>query len=1083
MKQTDSRSGSSLRSLSPWIPFVIAIAIVLVAGAVILFAVSQLLAKERAPIAGVTPTGVVNPAPSVKLSPAEGEPGSIVTVTGAGWQPGDALAIYLDRFDGDQASRSLVAQTVASSDGTFSTSFVYSSAGSPQPAGPQRLLVTVASTATGAEALALFQVTTVASPTQGPSATPGPGPSPSPTPDASQPPRCTDSAAFVTDVTIPDNAQVAPVQSFVKTWRLRNSGTCTWNSDYALVFSRGDQMGGPTSVAVHGTVLPGATIDLSANLTAPAAPGTYRGDWQLRNAGGDLFGLESSTGPTFWVKIVVKSGATPLPTATPTPTPGTTTWRTEYYGNRALSGIPLVRDEVGINFDWGNGSPAVGLPVDNFSARWTRTLAFQAGTYRFYAQSDDGVRVWLDGQLLIDEWHDASGTVYSAERTLATGSHTVRIEYFENLGDARLRFWWERPADFPQWRGDYYTNMTLSGSPTLTRNDPTLDFSWGAGSPVGLPADGFSVRWTRTLALEDGLYRFRAVMDDGMRLYVDDRLVINEWRDGAQREISGEVRLAAGFHTVRVEYYERTGDAVARVGWEKVASYPDWKGEYWSSRNLSGAPAAVRNDVRLDFDWARGAPAAGLPVDNFSARWTRTVNFDSGTFRFRVLVDDGARLWLDDRLIIDSWRDGSVREVTADRALTGGSHSVRLEYYENSGDARVRLSWEKVSASYPDWKGEYWSNRDLSNNPALIRNDQSIDFSWGTGSAATGLPADNWSVRWSRSAALEPGVYRFYATADDGIRFYLDGRLLLNEWHDSSGGEVYTVDLAVSGSQQLVVEYYEHSGEATARFWWRRIGPLPTATATRRPTTAPTATPTVTPTRLPTTAPTSTPTATPTQRPTEKPSEPTEAPTATATATQIPPSPTPTATATQIPPSPTPTSTPTKVPTPPTRTPTPLPKPEGVRLNEIFPVPALVISSRDVKENGEWIELYNAGRKAFDLSGWWLDDGDDETPPYQFPRRTMLRPRGYLVLYQGVTGLSLDDGGDTVRLIRPAGQVAEEVTFGPLSPNASYSRDEQGLWHSDWPPSPGAPNSPFAIAPGLEPALPGLGLHSVPAPQ
>jgi len=440
-------------------------------------------------------------------------------------------------------------------------------------------------------------------------------------------------------------------------------------------------------------------------------------------------------------------------------------------------------------------------------------------------------------------------------------------------------------------------------------------------------------------------------------------------------------------------------------------------------------------------------------------------------YRFRAMVDDGMRLYVDDRLVINEWQDGAQREVSGDVQVAVGYHTVRVEYYERAGEAVARVWWEKLAPSYPDWKGEYWSNRDLSGSPALVRNDQRIDFSWGTGSAAPGLPVDNWSARWSRSVTFEPGLYRFSATADDGIRFYLDGKLIINEWHDSSGTEVYTVNLAVSGSHQLVVEYYEHGGSAAIKFWWQRIGPLPTATAT--PTQPPTTAPSVTPTQAPPTA-TATPSATPTAIPTMEPSPTAKPPEPTATAT-LTPSPTPT----QMPPSPTPT--PTQVPPLPTWTPTPspLPAPAGVRLNEIFPVPVAVDRADTTEKSGEWIELYNSGRKAVDLSGWWLDDRDDETPPYRIPRRTVIPPRGFLVFYEEVTGLNLDDGGDTVRLLRPNGQVVEEVKFGPLPPNASYSRDEQGFWHSDWPPSPGKPNVPTSLLPGSGMTLPGQTVSGV----
>ena len=88
----------------------------------------------------------------------------------------------------------------------------------------------------------------------------------------------------------------------------------------------------------------------------------------------------------------------PFPTATQTPDPNM--WRGEYFNNPNLQGAPvLVRNDPSINFNWGAGSPAPNIPVDYFSARWTRSLMFDGGMYRFSAQADDGVRVWLDSQL------------------------------------------------------------------------------------------------------------------------------------------------------------------------------------------------------------------------------------------------------------------------------------------------------------------------------------------------------------------------------------------------------------------------------------------------------------------------------------------------------------------------------------------------------------------------------------------------------------------------------------------------------------------------------------------------------------
>ena len=123
------------------------------------------------------------------------------------------------------------------------------------------------------------------------------------TPIASATPVC-DQAQFVKDVTIPDGTLYAPGTSFTKTWRLRNSGNCTW-SGYSLVFDSGDAMNGTSPTAI-GTVSPGQEVDLSVTLVAPATNGSYRGYWRVRNASGTLIPvLGGHQSKSFFVDIKV----------------------------------------------------------------------------------------------------------------------------------------------------------------------------------------------------------------------------------------------------------------------------------------------------------------------------------------------------------------------------------------------------------------------------------------------------------------------------------------------------------------------------------------------------------------------------------------------------------------------------------------------------------------------------------------------------------------------------------------------------------------------------------------------------------
>jgi len=118
--------------------------------------------------------------------------------------------------------------------------------------------------------------------------------------------RC-DWAQFIADVTVPDGTTYAPGTAFTKTWRLKNIGTCTWTTSYALVFVSGSQMGAPSVVNLPSSVAPGGTVDVSVNMTAPAVNGHYRGYWQLRNASGVLFGIGTYANKSFWVDINVST--------------------------------------------------------------------------------------------------------------------------------------------------------------------------------------------------------------------------------------------------------------------------------------------------------------------------------------------------------------------------------------------------------------------------------------------------------------------------------------------------------------------------------------------------------------------------------------------------------------------------------------------------------------------------------------------------------------------------------------------------------------------------------------------------------
>jgi LysM repeat protein len=346
-------------------------------------------------------------------------------------------------------------------------------------------------------------------------------------------------------------------------------------------------------------------IYVGQRLLIPSTGGTAvrPGTTYTVRAGDTLYSIAARSGVSVWAiaqanaiydltriyvgQRLVIPGAQPVPVPTPRPVPVPTTgWRGEYYAGTSLAGAPcFVRYDSAINFHWGTGGPAACVGTDLFSVRWARTFTFRGGVYRFTTVVDDGVRILIDGVVVLDAWKVQPETRYSVDVSLTPGSHTVTVEYFEHTGVATIQMTFARlgdvvvtpvPTPVPTiappsaWYGEYFNNMSVSGTPAATRWDPAIGFEWGTGSPVaGVRSDQFSVRWTRNASFYSDNYAFCAMSDDGVRIYLDGRLVLDEWHASNALAYCTEADVTAGIHQVRVEYYEDGGNALIYVWWER----------------------------------------------------------------------------------------------------------------------------------------------------------------------------------------------------------------------------------------------------------------------------------------------------------------------------------------------------------------------------------------------------------------------------------------------------------------------------------------------------------------------------------
>jgi len=162
-------------------------------------------------------------------------------------------------------------------------------------------------------------------------------------------------------------------------------------------------------------------------------------------------------------------------------------YRAEYYNNRYLSGNPtFVRCENWpINHNWGNGGPGNGVGNDNFSARWTGRAYIAAGTYTFIGGADDGIKVWLDGNVIINEWRDQGYTEYRVNRSFSSGgNHDIKVEYYENGGAARVFFKWEQQTGCSG--SPISLNQTVRGTIRSSGQRDTYCLSVGGGQWISI---------------------------------------------------------------------------------------------------------------------------------------------------------------------------------------------------------------------------------------------------------------------------------------------------------------------------------------------------------------------------------------------------------------------------------------------------------------------------------------------------------------------------------------------------------------------------------------------------------------------
>jgi|GEM_PF-6797858 len=489
-------------------------------------------------------------------------------------------------------------------------------------------------------------------------------------------------------------------------------------------------------------------------------------------------------------------------------------WQAEYFNNANISGTPVFTETIadareGIDINWESASPDSSVNVDNFSARFTATSVFETGLYNFVSQADDGVRVYVDDIKVIDKWNTANPwSRHDAYIAIPEGEHTVAIEYYEQAGIAGQKLLWskteldveidslhpvgyngtgihqtyfdtyERNGSIEQlgsplnnihpW-GDGYVQDFQGGNDgrgSIMKSNAN-DYSYwvgnefwnvysgtgGAGGILNYPiSDAYETEGgTRQDFLggvifqsENGTFPIYGGIG-GKYLYLGGETSFLYFPTSKEIGIGdgwiiqhfegGDILYKDGQPTVAFDI--RVNDGQPQEGGN--GSTDKWHVQYWNNRGFSGE--AVWSETlepgELIFGAGSGAPlgSRGIPEDNFSARWVTTSYFEGGLYDFISQADDGVRVYVDGKLIIDKWSDSPFETENKHLEVEQGYHEVRVDYYEHLGGAANHLRWEQIN-SLDEWNGEIYRGKDLVADNFVKFGSQgsgALDLNWGRG--------------------------------------------------------------------------------------------------------------------------------------------------------------------------------------------------------------------------------------------------------------------------------------------------------------------------------------------------------------
>jgi hypothetical protein len=469
------------------------------------------------------------------------------------------------------------------------------------------------------------------------------------------------------------------------------------------------------------------------------------------------------------------------------------------YFNDAGSGVyftalALTRTDATVDFDWADTAPDPTVQSDNFSVRWSGQLqAPVTATYTFTTTSDEGVRFYVNGQLVIDNWTSHLVAQNSASVALvADQRYDIRLDYYDASGLATARLQWSYPGQpaqvVPQWV--LYPALPVNQPPAVNAGaDRTVSLPnavvtlAGSARDDGLPSppSAMTTTWSKISGREDS--------DGGTVVFANPNSPATTATFGADgiyvlrlTATDGAVTVSDDV-TITVNPPPVNTAPVVNAGTDRTITLPSTASLAGTASDdgLPSPPAA------MTFAWSKVSGPGTVTFANGSALSTTASFSVAGVYTLRLSASDSALTSTDDVV------------VTVNAASANG---LTAQYYNDPGN------------------GTHFATL------VLTRIDSTINFNW-SGSPATGVKSDNFSVRWTgRVEAPVSGTYRFSTVSDDGIRVWVNGQLVINNWtdHASTTNTSAAISLTAGTRYTLKVEYYEHTGNTVARLQWSYPG-------------------------------------------------------------------------------------------------------------------------------------------------------------------------------------------------------------------------------------------------------------------